>query len=383
MISNLFTPPAGQPTLAQLIGTAVDDALTLLVAETGRLIYPPPGLGCSCDAAMLPTAADARLVPNATGSYVLQIGFKRPGTGDIPALPSFAPSAIIDTQVLIGNSVLLQLLSCVVRRLPAFVLPVDLESGTIDVDNQPHLLCYTFTDATAIFGPLALEGGLSVCIDAAIEGPLKEFSLVGLFTMKVPNIIPTLSAAIPYMATIRVKFILPIAFDLNDVAAIADLRATGTSEVVDATVAPSFALLAAIGALLGVIFLIGGGFFSFLWAAAMIAACVALLIALGFVVSGAVKFLLTNAARTVLSGASLLRSPVAVPPGLFEAFGRFSPATVQVDDLASLGVLHTPTSPWALLPRLGLAGTRDPKGRSGSRKQPAAQRPRRPNVKRS
>jgi hypothetical protein len=101
------------------------------------------------------------------------------------------------------------------------------------------------------------------------------------------------------------------------------------------------------------------------WLGSIVFAVVAPLVAvivilLIYLACGAASYFLSNAVKTVLAGASLVRSPAAVPPGLFEAFGRLSPARVTVDDLTASGVLHTPTSPWALLPRLGVSPRRRP-----------------------
>ena len=71
--------------------------------------------------------------------------------------------------------------------------------------------------------------------------------------------------------------------------------------------------------------------------------------------------LLGNAVNTLLAAASMLRSPVAVPSGLLDAFGRLAPASVTFDDLEANGVLHTPTSVWGLLPRIGPRRDRPPR----------------------
>ena len=45
-----------------------------------------------------------------------------------------------------------------------------------------------------------------------------------------------------------------------------------------------------------------------------------------------------------------LRSPAAIPFGIFEAFGKLVPAKITLDDLVATGTLATPVSPWGLLP---------------------------------
>lgn len=77
------------------------------------------------------------------------------------------------------------------------------------------------------------------------------------------------------------------------------------------------------------------------------------LLAIPFIVTGIVGGLLATNIGQVLGGLHrALESPAALPPGIFEAFGKLVPTTMVVDDLEAGGVLETPTSPWAVLPLL-------------------------------
>lgn len=368
IIEDLVAP------IPNLVAAAFDDALSRLIAETGRLIYPPAGGGASCGALLLPTEADVQLDPVNDASYVLHIGFKRPTSTDIADFPAFTPDAI-ECQVTIGNTVLMRLLCCLVEQLPAFVFPQTAIADQVDVTGQPHTLSYNFFLASVALGPITLDGGrgdgVSVCLDGDL---IKYCSLVGRFKTSVPNIVPILSSIDANIATIELKFTLSIEFNLDDVAALANLRFYPVPQI-KVTVSPSIPLMLAVGAVLALVVagsgsLLGSLLGPLLGGGVSVAAAVGLVFALGYIVSGVVSFLLRKAATTVLSGASLLRSPPAIPPGLFDAFGRLSPATVEVDDLVARGVLHTPTSPWGLLPRIGLARPRQPGGTGTSTTHP-------------
>lgn len=371
-LASPIAPPAVSGTLIgaliapipNIVAAAFDEALTNLLAETGRLVYPAPGAGASCDTRVLPTAADATLTAASDGSLVLQIGFQRAGSTDITTLPSTAGPVECDIRV--GNSFVLSLMCCLVERLPNFALPMAAVTSTTDVNGATHTSCCNFTGVTANFGGIAIGGGgLSVCIDGASGGP-KTFSLVGGFgqTIGITVPIPFGGGAAPLgMIGIAATFSLPLGFDLDDAAALANLRLGGppivaasvTLGIVPATLLALIlvvlipialvvsGLLAPIGAMIGAVM------------GAVVVLIVLLLVLLACTIAST---LLDNAVRTLLAGASLLRSPVALPPGLFEAFGRFSPATVAVDDLTADGVLHTPTSVWGLLPRLGAQRSR-------------------------
>ncbi|HEY5885075.1 MAG TPA: hypothetical protein VIT88_10335 [Pyrinomonadaceae bacterium] len=311
--------------------TVVTDAFSGLAVQTGRLIFPPAGAGASCDVNVLPTSGDMQLVVAPNGTPVLQVGFGRTSSTDIPSLPTSAPIGSGDTFLTVGNVFLLELLCCLVERMPGFTFPVarslPVRNTNLDVRGFLHTLCSNFNGVTINIGPLSLMGGISVCIDGA-SGTRKTISLVGNFA-QVGGFT---------LANVNVAFTLPLTFDLDNLASVANLRAVGTPTVT-ANVSPNPALVAIIA--VGGILLIGP-------AVAVVANALLL---------GACEMasrLLNNAVRTVLGVASLLRSPAALPLGLFEAFGKFVPMTVLIDDLTADCVLETPTTPWSVPARVGL-----------------------------
>ena len=350
-----------------LVAAALDDALTLMLAETGRIIYPSPGPGSSSDVMALPFMGDARLTLVTNGSYLLQVGFRRqaPG-GDVPHFPDFSGGAV-DTEVRIGNIFLLNLLGYLVEKLPAFAFPFPALPGSTDstdINGDPHRQCFNFRGVTATFGPVAVGGGandgLSICIDGA-DGSEKTFSLIGHFSQNVPNLVPVLQDVAETLAKVTIDFTLPIRFDLENLAAISNLRLSGVPSATARVVWSRRLVLAIAGAIL---VLAGLGSLGALLAGSTVLVVGAAVLLLLYLAASVASYLLENAVRTVLAGASSLSSPVAVPPGVFEAFGRFSPLSVVVDDLIARGVLQTPTTPWALLPRIGLPRSRNPGGLS-------------------
>ena len=339
--------------LPNVVRSAVDEALSRLVAETGRLVFPIAGTGSSCDQIVLPTDADVSLTPGGTG---VQIGFKRPGSTDIQAFPTFTPNDIADCKVIVGNTFLLRLLCCLVEKLSAFNFPFPAEHGSEDINGNQHVACCTFRFVNASFGPLVIGGGdkngVSICIDGA-AGEAKQIRLIGRFTQSVPTMIPL--PLVSNILDIEVRFTIPLSFDLDDSAAITNLRPGGVTVYDEISVKPTLGFT--------LIILLVAAFLSFgfglvgLIAAAIVGPVIALtVLLLVWFACDLIRMLLGHAAGSLLTAASLIKSPAAVPPGLFEAFGNLAPVSVTVDDLSAEGVLHTPTSPWGLLPRLGLPG---------------------------
>jgi hypothetical protein len=160
--------------------------------------------------------------------------------------------------------------------------------------------------------------------------------------------------------TATLAFALSIAFDLNELASITSLRLT-------APPTPTFSLSMGAG-LIAVFAVLAAGFllpafaipFPIVWPGFAVIA--AFIIAFPFIVTGIVGGLIATNLAQVLGGVHrLLKSPAALPPGIFEAFGNLVPTTMVVDDLDAAGVLRTPTSPWAVLP-LVTRGVRQPPG---------------------
>jgi hypothetical protein len=263
-------------------------------------------------------------------------------------------------------------------------------------------MCFNFTNVSANLGIVTVaNGGLSVCLDAWADHR-KRLTLVGHFADPVDV------KGAPKIADITIDFTLPIDFDVDGLASIVNLR-TGTSEnvkisadvsitwwfqifLVGVGIAAGAVVGAVIGAIIGgILGTILGGLGGFLGGllggllggagggASLGGIAAAVVIAVVRVSALVAKYVLNRAVRTLLGGASLVPSPVAVPPGLFEAFGKLTSSIEVLDDLIVHGVLETPASPWALLPRIGSA-KRDPGSPKGGDKKPST--PRRQNRKR-
>jgi len=348
--------------IPNLIKAAFADALMRLIAETGRLTFPAAGTGASCDVKVLPTGADAQLIASPTGGFLLQVGFKRATSMDIPAFPPL--TGAVECSVLVGNSLLLEMLCCLVERLPAFALPMTSTTSMTAVDGTTHLSCCNFTGVTANFAGITIGGGgLSVCVDGTVGMPGKTFSIIGSFTQGVPTGLPFVGT----IATISIAFTIPVMFDLEDLSSIANLRVVGPVPPPMVKVTPNtigLAIAGVIGVVAGFVVFSTGGFWGALLGGILgllLPLVVVIVIFLLIIACDAANYLIGNAVQTVLAGASLLRSPVAIPPALFEAFGQLAPVTITVDDLKADGVLRTPTSPWALLPRVGPRKKKPPK----------------------
>lgn len=361
LIESLLSP------VPTLVGGALEDALARLIGETGRLLFPAAQTGSSCDAELIATAADAQLVLGGSEDYILQVGFRRATSVDIATFPAFVPSGLGDCNLLVGNQFLIELICCVVERLPAFgIAGGPANPDTVDVRGSPHPICFNFFNVTANFTSIPVGSGkLSVCLDGD-RYKKKGVSLVGEFddTIAVDGF--------PDIGSVHVDFKVPLDFDVDGVASIANLRPMGKIEAhADVSVSRTFELVviglailvagtvgAVIGGSVGGIFGFIGGLLGGLLGGLAVGASVGVIAAVVIVLAlevGAiiVRYLLQRAVGMLLSGASLLPSPVALPPGLLDAFGKFASNIEVLDDLISEGVLHTPTSPWALLPRIG------------------------------
>jgi hypothetical protein len=323
------------------IQKVVGNALTGLTARTGRLIFPPSAPGAPCDVALLPTEAHARVfistADSSTGtvsSPVLQVYFVRTGITAPPFNPAsdfynFGPviapgrprEPIKDVEVKIGNSFLRDLLCCLVEKLPNFKFH---EPAT----NTPR--CCDWSGVTLNLWPLALTGTLSLCI-VGPSNATKRIELVGNFIQNTALI------------DISVRFTLGLNPHLNDVCAVTGVPfATTTPEVSFKLNSLVVASLVAAAVFLALLVPVPG--FNFLVPAlGVLLGLIPLLISF-------VERQLRAVADTVFNAVRALTSPVAIPSGFFEAFGRMVPVSVVVDDLTAQGVLATPTSAWALTP---------------------------------
>jgi len=308
-----------------VLNATLTDLFTGLIARTGRLVFAPPGAGASCDVRALPTNAKTRLTIAADGSLILQAGFDRLAIAAGDSFPAFTPSTTLDANVTISNPFLRDLICCLLEKLPNLALP----PGSPTIVTTTTADCCRWTGITLSLGVLALRGNLDACIDGAAGAP-KTLSLN--FDLSQTVGAPVVGDAV----VVRIQFTLPIAVDLNDLTALTSLRLSAAPTV------PTFDIRAGGGL---TAWLAGLGLGSFLLPGLGVLIAIAPHVILG-IVSG----FLRNTLELILSQARLLQSPAAIPFGVLEAFGKFVPAAVTVDDLSSPGVLATPSSPWAVLP---------------------------------
>jgi hypothetical protein len=326
--------------------TMLEDAFRSLKARTGRLIFPRPAAGSSCDVGALPTDGKARITLVA-GSPVLQIGLDRLPIPPPSPFPPFTPTATVDTGVTLTNIFVRDLLACLIEKFPNLSLP--LLPPTFSPATTVTPVTATWPGVTLTLGPLAFTGTMTLTIAGTPAGPGlppagKTITLAFALAAAVgaPVVLgPALTATL--------AFALPIAFDLNELASITSLRLTAPAP-------PAFTL--SMGAGLIAVFValaLALGLpafavpFPIVWPGFV--ALAVFVIAFPFIVTGIVGGLVATNVAQVLGGAHrLLKSPAALPPGIFEAFGNLVPTTMVIDDLDAAGVLRTPTSPWAVLP---------------------------------
>jgi len=231
----------------------------------------------------------------------LQVGFYRTGVSVAPFdFPNFTPSAAAEVEVRIDNEFLLGLLSCLIEKLPNFTFLSSTFSTAVPARN-----CRMWPVVTLELGPLALTGTLELCI-LGIPGGAKTISLQANLTQNIPNTV-----------SFTVQFLLRLNLQLNDVAAITGLRLASASVTPYVRFDPRFFMFMFVGL---------------------------------SVLQGIAESLIGSVVNTLLSRARSLTSPVAVPPGIFEAFGPLVPSSLTVDDLVATGTLATPTAPWTLSP---------------------------------
>lgn len=362
-VSGVSSALAGAiPAAAQsLLATAFDQ----LRARTGRLIYPVPGAGASCEVRALPTVAKARLTAAADSSLLLQIGVDRTAIPPTDSFPLFIPTAAIDTGVTIDNGYLRDLLVCLIEKVPHISLP----PGPPAITNTATVRGATWGTAaapvTVALGPISMRGTLALAITGVPAGP------GAVPSAKTITLTFTLSQAIGAPLVIGsaldvgLLVTIPIAFDLSKLATLTALRDLGIPAP-----AVTFGIGGGLTAMLIIFAIVIAaaplvGPFPVIWPG--LAALAFLIGSLPHIVVGIVRGLLLNAVNHLLGGLRLLESPAALPSGIFEAFGPLVPTTMVVDDLVAGGVLQTPTAPWALRPIVtrGLPTVRQPGGLPG------------------
>jgi hypothetical protein len=318
-----------------------------LRARTGRLIYPPPASGSSCEVSLLPTVSRAAISPGFAGSPILHVGFDRAAIPAGTPFPAFNPTGIVDTGVTLTNAYVRDLLACMIEKFPNLSLTTLPPALT----NTPALSGARWTGVTLTLGPLAVAGTMTLAIAGTPGGTggvipkaiTLTFALTG--NVSVGIFAPALRVGL--------TFTLPIAFDLNGLASITALRLSGVPLITVFTFGLGFPLALAL-VLAGIALaspMAVVGIAPILWLG--FAALGLVVGVLPFVIVGIIGGLLGRAVGQVLGGFHrVLESTPAIPSGIFEAFGRLVPTTMVVDDLVATGVLQTPTSPWAVLPLL-------------------------------
>ena len=329
--------------LAGAVTSTLTDAFTGLKARTGRLIFPTPGAGSSCDVRALPTAGKTRLAVAADGSIVLQVGFDRLPIAATDTFSAFTPTGIVDTGVAVSNFFVRDLLACLLERAPNLTLL----SGAPALVNTPPAVTATWPAVTLTLGPFAFSGSLVLTIAGTpgAPGPASpkavrlDFALADTFSWGIVGQVLSVSFGIR----------LPIAFDLNNLAALTALRLTARP----VRLAFSFGAGSGLTAWLVVMAVLIGAT-AFVGPVPIIApfliAGAALVGILPHVVLAMIGRVLFNHIDQVLAPLRLLQSPAAVPSGIFEAFGDLVATTLVLDDLYGSGVLRTPTTPWTVLP---------------------------------
>ncbi len=329
------------------VQSALVDAFSGLRARTGRLIYPAPAPGSSCDIRALPTAGQVQMVIAADGSVLLQVGFDRASIPPTARFPAFTPAGAVDTRVTLENAFVRDLLVCLVEKFPNLSLPPLPPS----LANTAGIRGATWAPVTLTVGPLALGGRLDLAIagrPAAPGTPTVPKAVSLTFDLgEMINVPWVIGSAFD----IRMTFTLPIAFDLGRLAPITALRVSGGVTIPAFAFGPGRGLTITL-ALVGAMFLLPAfvGVYPIIMPGL---AMIALLIGVGpHIVTGIIGSALRNAIHQVLGVVHQLESPAALPRGILEAFGALVPTTMMIDNLVADGVLETPTSPWTALPIL-------------------------------
>src|SRR5262249_52947100 len=106
--------------LATIVPTIIKSTLTGafsdLVSRTGRLVFDHGDGTAGCD--LLPQHGLAQLGVPPAGGLFLQAGFSRQPLAIGTAFPVFAPSDLLDAQVDLDPSFVLDLLCCMLEKVP-------------------------------------------------------------------------------------------------------------------------------------------------------------------------------------------------------------------------------------------------------------------------
>lgn len=333
------TPSVVQPAdvagIASALGTQVvngavntlTDAFSNLIARTGKLLYPLADGSVSCFAAALPNTATARLLLKWTqgdlGIPYVQIAFSRTSTPPT-SFPAFDPQTMLDVQIDIDPEFVLALLFCLLENHPGIIFPDD-AVGNLSIQSGGGTTSATVAGCLVCLGLVTLQGDLTIAIEGQPGQPKTvNLSLSLKQTTRAQNL-KVLSIEVDVGFDLKLSIsptssILVVAQNLVDSASVQAKVDTDVKWLVSA-------LTGSVNLFVG-----GASYSLFEMADALIADSV------------------DGTARAVFNQLKFLSTPVTIPPGVFEAFGSFVPATVALDDLTGIGTLNTPTVPWALLP---------------------------------
>lgn len=335
--------------LAAAIPAALHSALVAafsgLRARTGRLLYPAQRATTSCELRALPTVGKARVAAAPDGSLLLQLGFDRNNIGPNEQFPAFAPQPGLDTRVTLSNAFLCDLLVCLIEQLPN----ITVTPGSATRADTPTTSTADWNGVRVRLGSLSLTGSLQLTIaqpaGAAAAAPkVVRLAFTLTHTISAPVVID-----IP-LFEYSIGFVFRVDFDLDGLASVTGLRRAALN-ITPFSVGLSGAMIALLvtsAVAIAILPVVGPTPLPIIWGGF---AVLAFLIGTGpLIVTAIIAGFVKQAIRQLLSGLRLLKSPAAVPPGVFDAFGKLVATSLEVDDLDARGVLDTPTSPWAVMP---------------------------------
>lgn len=329
-IDDLAKDIAGR--IAKPIEQALTDSLMDVATRTGRLVYDL-GDG-SIDCLALPSRARAELAFDAVGTPFLRLAFARTAIPASIAWPAFEPQGLLDVQVTVADDYLLTLAACLLEQVPAIGIKRR-PSGPQPYTSIFGPRCIAFDEAVFTAGPVALKGSIVLCIVRDAANPkIKHLQLV-------LNFDETVSALWMDALTIGLSAALRLSVSLDPQAALNLALFDPGGQTFDISVGVGDGLEALL---------------TFLTANPLNPISIGAVPSAVALVEKVVPALLEGYVRQALAALTLVRSPVALPPGLFEAFGQLVPARVELDDLTVLAVFDTPTAPFELLPLVQMPG---------------------------
>jgi hypothetical protein len=307
--------------LRSSVSETLERAFAEIVGRTGRLVGPQNATNASCEIVSLAEHGRARLFVAPDGALALQLGFSHAAPAAPHSFPEFAPSGQLDVALNVDNAFLIQILGCVLEKLPNIAM-----SGGPRPEVKGVETWYSW-DVVVNLGVVALKGTMALILRN--ENGTKSLNIAFDLTQAI-----RIDGIVGDAITIHVAFWVPLALDLNDLTSLVGLR-TGMPQDVTTTVTLSWTAKAALAAL-GLVMGTPG-----------LAICVGLVPTWIIAIA---EHLLANTVDLVLTPLKALQSPAVIPAGALEAFGRLVPAELTLDDLVVRGVLRTPTNPVSASP---------------------------------